>query len=203
MVTRSFGKTFLSLLSEYLIWHGPHRNHRVRQFFYYCVCICCRGKMFTEPFPDNGPLFWLYCPCLQALRGTHSKTSLIRSTNSKQLLQIFVMLFRRRRIFSPVGELFADSTLRNPLLVALLRKFFLLLLLLVLWHICSKQELWSQRNGCVTCKNRRAVEIGVFCEVCLEAIYRRPVAITEVLRRQLEEQEVGVSWPPACEDVSP
>jgi hypothetical protein len=24
-----------------------------------------------------------------------------------------------------------------------------------------------------------------------------------VLRRQLEEYEVGVTWPPACEDVSP
>jgi hypothetical protein len=23
------------------------------------------------------------------------------------------------------------------------------------------------------------------------------------LRRQVEEQEVGVRWPPACEDVSP
>jgi hypothetical protein len=33
---------------------------------------------------------------------------------------------------TPVGELFADSTLRNPLLVALLRKSFLLLLLLEL-----------------------------------------------------------------------
>jgi hypothetical protein len=38
---------------------------------------------------------------------------------------------------APVGELFADNTLRNPLLVALLRKSFLLLLEVGLWFCCT------------------------------------------------------------------
>jgi hypothetical protein len=45
--------TFLSLHIEYLIGHGPHRKHRVQQFFYCCVCIRCRGNVFTEPLPSN------------------------------------------------------------------------------------------------------------------------------------------------------
>jgi hypothetical protein len=42
------------------------------------------------------------------------------------------------------------------------------------------------------------VTIGssVFCAVHAEAVKREGV-----LRQQLEEYEVGVRWPPACEDV--
>jgi hypothetical protein len=36
-----------------LIWHRPHRKWRVQQFFYCCVCIRCRGNIFTEPLPSN------------------------------------------------------------------------------------------------------------------------------------------------------
>jgi hypothetical protein len=32
--------------------HGPHRKRRVQEFFYY-MCICCRGNVFTEPLPSN------------------------------------------------------------------------------------------------------------------------------------------------------
>jgi hypothetical protein len=35
------------------IRHGPHRKRRVKQFFYCCMCICCRGNIFTEPLPSN------------------------------------------------------------------------------------------------------------------------------------------------------
>jgi hypothetical protein len=43
---------FPSLHTAYLIRHGPHRKHRVRQF--YCFgCIRCRGKVFAEPLPSN------------------------------------------------------------------------------------------------------------------------------------------------------
>jgi hypothetical protein len=42
---------------EYLIWNGLHRKHRVQQFYYCCVCIPCRGKIFTESLPSNGLLF--------------------------------------------------------------------------------------------------------------------------------------------------
>jgi hypothetical protein len=34
------------------IRHGPHRKRRVQQFFY-CVYICCRGNVFTEPLPSS------------------------------------------------------------------------------------------------------------------------------------------------------
>jgi hypothetical protein len=40
-----------SLLS--LIRHGPHRKRRVQQFFYCCICILCRGNVFTEPLPSK------------------------------------------------------------------------------------------------------------------------------------------------------
>jgi hypothetical protein len=33
--------------------HGQHRERRVQQFVYCCVCIRCRGKVFTEPLPTN------------------------------------------------------------------------------------------------------------------------------------------------------
>jgi hypothetical protein len=45
--------TFLSLKIEYLIRHGPQERHRVQQFFYCCVCIRCRGNMFTQQLPSN------------------------------------------------------------------------------------------------------------------------------------------------------
>jgi hypothetical protein len=48
ILTRSSGK-----ISFPLIRHGPHRKRRVQQFFYCCVCIRCRGKVFIEPLPSN------------------------------------------------------------------------------------------------------------------------------------------------------
>jgi hypothetical protein len=45
--------TLISLQTEYLIWHGPHRKHRVQQFFWCRVCIRCRGNMFAESLPSN------------------------------------------------------------------------------------------------------------------------------------------------------
>jgi hypothetical protein len=36
-----------------LIRHGPHRKHRAQQLFYCCMCIICRGNVFTEPLPNN------------------------------------------------------------------------------------------------------------------------------------------------------
>jgi hypothetical protein len=38
---------------------GPH-GRRLLQQFYCCVHICCRGSVFTEPFPSNGRLFWFH-----------------------------------------------------------------------------------------------------------------------------------------------
>jgi hypothetical protein len=35
-----------------LIRHGPHRKRRVHSF-YCCMCIRCRGNIFTEPLPSN------------------------------------------------------------------------------------------------------------------------------------------------------
>jgi hypothetical protein len=35
------------------IWHGPHRELRVEQLFHCCVCVRCRGNVFTEPLPGN------------------------------------------------------------------------------------------------------------------------------------------------------
>jgi hypothetical protein len=76
MVTRSSGKKIHLLLFHYLIsiWYGTDCIENTASD-YYCVCIRCRGKVFIVPFPDNGHLFWLYCPCLQALGVTHSKTA--------------------------------------------------------------------------------------------------------------------------------
>jgi hypothetical protein len=42
-----------------LIRHGPHKKRRVQQFFYCCVCICCRGNIFTEPLPSNDNGFFI------------------------------------------------------------------------------------------------------------------------------------------------
>jgi hypothetical protein len=37
-----------------LLRYGPHRRRCVPQSFNCCVCICCHGKVFTEPLPRNG-----------------------------------------------------------------------------------------------------------------------------------------------------
>jgi hypothetical protein len=50
---KNYSPPFLSLHSEYLIRHGPHRKHRVKHFFCCCVCVCCRGNVFTEPLNSN------------------------------------------------------------------------------------------------------------------------------------------------------
>jgi hypothetical protein len=44
-------KKFSEELIDYftLIRHGLHRKRLVQQFFYCCVCIRCRGNVFTEP----------------------------------------------------------------------------------------------------------------------------------------------------------
>jgi hypothetical protein len=31
----------------------PRRKRRLQQFFYFCVCIRCRGNVFTQPLPSN------------------------------------------------------------------------------------------------------------------------------------------------------
>jgi hypothetical protein len=49
---------FHSLRTEYLIRHGPHRKHRMQQF-YYCMCIRCRANVFTEALPSNNHIFWV------------------------------------------------------------------------------------------------------------------------------------------------
>jgi hypothetical protein len=36
-----------------LLRHGPHTKRHVHKFFYCCVCIRCRGNVFTEPLPSN------------------------------------------------------------------------------------------------------------------------------------------------------
>jgi hypothetical protein len=35
------------------IRHKPHRGGRVQIFCYFCLCIRCRGNVFTEPLPNN------------------------------------------------------------------------------------------------------------------------------------------------------
>jgi hypothetical protein len=60
----------------------------------------------------------------------------------------------------------------------------------------QKQPLLS--NGCETRNSGVNVGNGVFRTVRAEATQREGVR-----RRQLEEYEFGVRWPPACEDVSP
>jgi hypothetical protein len=46
-------KFWEELIAYFPLIHQPHRKRRVQQFFYYCVCICCRGNVFTEPLPSN------------------------------------------------------------------------------------------------------------------------------------------------------
>jgi hypothetical protein len=48
----------------------------------------------------------------------------------------------------------------------------------IMWHICSKQKLSSQRNGCITRNNGVTVGSCLSCAVRAEAIQRRPAAIT-------------------------
>jgi hypothetical protein len=36
-----------------LIRHASHRKWSIQQFFYCCVCILCRGNVFTEPLSSN------------------------------------------------------------------------------------------------------------------------------------------------------
>jgi hypothetical protein len=36
-----------------LIRHGPNTKRCVQQFFYCCVCICCRSNVFTEPLRNK------------------------------------------------------------------------------------------------------------------------------------------------------
>jgi hypothetical protein len=36
-----------------LIRHGQQRKRRVQQFFYFWVCVRCRGNVSTMPFPSN------------------------------------------------------------------------------------------------------------------------------------------------------
>jgi hypothetical protein len=36
-----------------LILHGPHRKRSVRNLFYCCLCVRCRGNVFTDPLPSN------------------------------------------------------------------------------------------------------------------------------------------------------
>jgi hypothetical protein len=58
--------TFLSLRIEVWPRQRAHRRHHVQQFFYCCVCVRCRGRMFAEPLPSNGRLFWLRYSGFQA-----------------------------------------------------------------------------------------------------------------------------------------
>ena len=77
-----------------------------------CLCCVCGStlKAASPPMPSN---------C--------SNSSSRFSEADEFFLEVLLL-----SCVTPVGELFADSTLRNPLLVALLRKSFLLLLLLEL-----------------------------------------------------------------------
>jgi hypothetical protein len=43
------GLLWRKLLIEYLIWHQPRRKHCAQQFFYYCLCIRCRGNVRIDP----------------------------------------------------------------------------------------------------------------------------------------------------------
>jgi hypothetical protein len=40
-------------LISYLIRNEPYRKRPFQQFFYCCLCICCRGNVFIEPLPSN------------------------------------------------------------------------------------------------------------------------------------------------------
>jgi hypothetical protein len=34
--------------------HGPSRKHRFQHYYNSCMCICCRGNVFTKLLPRNG-----------------------------------------------------------------------------------------------------------------------------------------------------
>jgi hypothetical protein len=57
--------TFLPLHIKYLTGNGPHRKHRVQNFFYSYLCIRCSWYVFTEPLSSN-------------VRGTHIYTQTYR-----------------------------------------------------------------------------------------------------------------------------
>jgi hypothetical protein len=38
---------------SYPLPQGPHRKRSVQQFCCCCICILCRGNVFTEPLPRN------------------------------------------------------------------------------------------------------------------------------------------------------
>jgi hypothetical protein len=47
-------KFWEELIAYYpLIRHGRHRNRRVQQFLYCCVCVRCSVNVSTEPMPSN------------------------------------------------------------------------------------------------------------------------------------------------------
>jgi hypothetical protein len=51
----TLNKKFWEELISYfpMIRRGPHIKWRVQRFFYSCLCIHCRGNVFTEPLPSN------------------------------------------------------------------------------------------------------------------------------------------------------
>jgi hypothetical protein len=51
IINKKFSEELIAYFPS--IRHGPHRKRRVRQFFYYCVSIRCRGNCFTEPLASN------------------------------------------------------------------------------------------------------------------------------------------------------
>jgi hypothetical protein len=76
----------------------------------------------------------LCCACGSTLKAASPPSPSNCSSSSSRFSDVdeFFLEVLLVSCVTPVGELFADSTLRNPLLVALLRKSFLLLLLLEL-----------------------------------------------------------------------
>jgi hypothetical protein len=58
-------------------------------------------------------------------------------------------------------------------------------------------------NDCVTRNNGVMLEATFSVRPCRGYITKASCHYGTVLRRQLEQEEVSVRWPPACEDVSP
>jgi hypothetical protein len=50
-----------------LIRQGPHRKHRVEQFFCCCACIHYHRSVFTKPLSNNDYFFWLHYSGFQTL----------------------------------------------------------------------------------------------------------------------------------------
>jgi hypothetical protein len=61
---KNWNKNFWEEIIAYFpfIRHGPHKERRVQQFFYCCVCISCRGNVF------------LRSRCLATIGGIHIQT---------------------------------------------------------------------------------------------------------------------------------